>query len=199
MRQLPINERVRANQVRVIAEDGAQLGLMNPAEGLRLARERGLDLVCVSPEAKPPVCRILDFNKFRYEEARRERKGKKKHHVSKLKEVKFRPRIGEHDYQVKLNHLRRFLVRGDKTKVTLVYRGRELAHRELGTRVLSRLTEDLKLVSKVERTPFMEGRFLTTVFSPDRDGITRFLRQQQQSASQKGQSATVSKGATTGS
>lgn len=177
MRQLLVNERIRINQVRVIDDQGAQLGVMSPAEGMRIARERGLDLVCVSPTTMPPVCRILDFNKFRYEEERREREGKKKHHASKLKEVKFRPRIEEHDYRVKLNNLRRFLARGDKTKVTLVYRGREMAHKELGTRVLDRVVADLKAIGKMERTPLMEGRFLTLVLSPDRDGLKRAARQ----------------------
>lgn len=173
MRQLLINDRIRINQVRVIGADGAQLGVMPPADGIRLAREKGLDLVCVSPQTTPPVCRIMDFNRFRYEEERHEREGKKKHHISKLKEVKFRPRIEAHDYRVKLGNLKRFLIRGDKTKVTLVYRGRELAHKELGTRVLNRLVEDLRTYGKVERDPLLEGRFMTMVFSPDREGIRR--------------------------
>ena len=177
MRQLLVNERIRINQVLVIDEDDTQLGAMNPMDGVRLARERGLDLVCVSPEARPPVCRIMDFNKFRYQEDRREREGKKKHHISKLKEVKFRPRIEEHDYRVKLGNLKRFLSRGDKAKVTLVYRGREMRHKELGTRVLDRIVEDLKLIGKMERTPLMEGRFLTLVLSPDRDGLRRVAKQ----------------------
>ena len=177
MRQLLVNERIRINKVRVIGEDGAQLGVMSPAEGIQLAREKGFDLVCVSPQTTPPVCRIMDFPRFRYEEERREREGKKKHHVSKLKEVKFRPRIEEHDYQVKLNMLKRFLIRGDKSKVTLVYRGRELAHKELGTRVLARIVVDLKTIGKVERQPFLEGRFMTMVFTPDRDGIRRVAKQ----------------------
>ncbi len=177
MRQLYVNERIRANQVRVIAEDGAQLGVLQPAEALRMARERGLDLVCVSPQTIPPVCRIMDFNKFRYDEERREREGKKKHHIAKLKEVKFKPRIEQHDYEVKLGMLKRFLTRGDKAKVTMVYRGREMAHKELGQRIVNRLIEDLKHIAKVERTPFMEGRFMTTILSPDRDGIKRLEKQ----------------------
>ena len=173
MRQLRVNERIRISQVRVIGADGAQLGVMAPADALRLAREQGLDLVEVAPQTAPPVCRILDFNKFRYDEARREREAKRKHHVTKLKEVKFKPRIGEHDYQVKLNMLKRFLLRGDQAKVTMVYRGREMAHTELGRRILDRLTEDLKPLSKVERTPMLDGRFLTMVFGSDRDKIRR--------------------------
>jgi len=179
VKQLRVNERIRISQVRVIGEDGAQLGVMAPADAIRLARERGLDLVEVAPQTTPPVCRIMDFNKFQYEEDRREREAKKKHHVTKLKEVKFKPHIEEHDYQVKLNMLKRFLMRGDQAKVTMVYRGRELAHTELGRRILSRLVEDLKVISKVERTPVLDGRFLTMVIGPDREKVKRLSKQLQ--------------------
>lgn len=179
MKQLRVNERIRISQVRVIGDDGAQLGVMNPTDALRLARERGLDLVEVAPQVNPPVCRIMDFNKFRYEETRREREAKKKHHITRLKEVKFKPHIEEHDYQVKLNMLKRFLMRGDQAKVTMVYRGREMAHTEVGRRILERLVEDLRVVSKVERSPALDGRFLTMIFGPDRDKIKRLVKQQQ--------------------
>ena len=180
MRQLRVNERIRIAQVRVIGDEGAQLGVMAPSDALRLARERGLDLVEVAPQTSPPVCRIMDFNKFRYEEQRREREAKKKHHVAKLKEVKFKPRIEAHDYQVKLRRLKTFLMRGDQAKVTMVYRGRELAHVELGRRILDRLVEDLKSISKVERTPMLDGRFMTMVFGPDREKIRRVEQQARQ-------------------
>ena len=172
-----MNERIRISQARVIAADGAQLGVMNPVDALKMAREQGLDLVEVAPQTTPPVCRIMDFNKFRYEEQRREREAKKKHHVAKLKEVKFKPHIEEHDYRVKLDRLKRFLMRGDQAKVTMVYRGRELAHTELGRRILDRLIEDLKALSRVERTPMLDGRFMTMVFGPDRDKIKQLERQ----------------------
>ena len=171
-----MNERIRIAQVRVIGDDGAQLGVMAPTDALRLAREKGLDLVEVAPQTNPPVCRIMDFNKFRYDEQRREREAKKKRHIAKLKEVKFKPRIEEHDYQVKLRKLRDFLMRGDQAKVTMVYRGRELAHVELGRRILDRLIEDLKLMSKVERNPLLDGRFMTMVFGPDREKIKQLER-----------------------
>ena len=189
MRQLRINERIRIAQARVIGEDGAQLGIMAPADAIKLAREKGLDLVEVAPQTAPPVCRIMDFNKFRYEEQRRERDAKKKHHIAKLKEVKFKPHIEQHDYQVKLNMLKRFLHRGDQAKVTMVYRGRELAHTELGRRILERLIDDLKSISKVERTPTLDGRFMTMVVGPDRDKIKRLeqqIRQQQRVAERAG-------------
>lgn len=185
MRQLRVNERIRVAQVRVIGDDGAQLGVMAPSDALRLAHERGFDLVEVAPQTNPPVCRIMDFNQFRYAEQRREREAKKKHHVAKLKEVKFKPRIEEHDYQVKLAMLKRFLLRGDQAKVTMVYRGREMAHTELGRRILERLTKDLAAISKVERNPMLDGRFMTMVFGSDRDKIRRMERQaarQQQAA-----------------
>ena len=187
MRQLRINERIRISQVRVIAADGAQLGVMNPVDATKLAREQGLDLVEVAPQVNPPVCRIMDFNKFRYEEQRREREAKKKHHVAKLKEVKFKPHIEEHDYKVKLDMLKRFLIRGDQAKVTMVYRGRELAHTELGRKILDRLIDDLKALSRVERNPALDGRFMTMVIGPDRDKIKAIERQQarQQKSAEK--------------
>ena len=176
MKQLRVNERIRISQVRVIGEDGAQLGVMAPPDALRLAKEKGLDLVGVAPQTSPPVCRIMDFNKFRYDEQRREREAKKKHHIAKLKEVKFKPHIEEHDYQVKLGMLKRFLMRGDQAKVTMVYRGRELAHTELGRRILDRLVEDLKSISKVERSPMLDGRFMTMVFGSDREKVKQLER-----------------------
>ena len=177
-------------QVRVIGADGTQLGVMNPTDAIRIAREQELDLVEVAPLVSPPVCRIMDFNKFRYEEQRREREAKKKHHIAKLKEVKFKPHIEAHDYQVKLNMLKRFLMRGDQAKVTMVYRGREMAHTELGRRILDRLVEDLKMISKVERTPSLEGRFMTMVFGPDREKIKRL---EQQLARQRSQTERAAK------
>ena len=177
MKQLRVNERIRINQVRVIGADGAQLGVMAPADAIRIAREQGLDVVEVAPQVSPPVCRIMDFNKFRYDEQRREREAKKKHHVAKLKEVKFKPHIDVHDYQVKLGMLKRFLMRGDQAKVTMVYRGRELAHTELGRKILDRLVDDLRPISKVERTPMLDGRFMTMVFGPDREKIRAIERQ----------------------
>jgi translation initiation factor IF-3 len=177
VKQLRVNERIRISQVRVIGADGSQLGVMSPIDATRIAKEQGLDLVEVAPLVAPPVCRILDYNKFRYDEQRRDREAKKKHHVAKLKEVKFKPRIEEHDYQVKLGMLKRFLMRGDQAKVTMVYRGREMTHTELGRRILDRLVGDLQSVSKVERTPILDGRFMTMVFGPDRDKIKRLERE----------------------
>ena len=175
-----VNERIRASTIRVIGEEGAQLGVMSPQEALRIAREQGLDLVEVAPTANPPVCRIMDFNKFRYEQAKREREAKRKHHAAKLKEMKFKPHIEAHDYQVKLQKLKRFLTRGDKAKVTMVFRGRELGHLELGRRVLDRLTVDLESIGRIEHEPVLEGRFMTMVFAPDRAALKRANKSQAQ-------------------
>ncbi|MBI3323948.1 MAG: translation initiation factor IF-3 [Candidatus Omnitrophica bacterium] len=172
-KQLRINERIRISQIRVIAEDGSQLGVMTPQDALRLAREQGFDLVEVAPLATPPVCRIMDFNKFKYDLDKKERQAKKKHHIAKLKELKFKPHIEEHDYQVKLRKVKQFLSQGDKVKVTMVFRGRELTHVELGRRILDRLKTDLGAVGKVERDPSLEGRFMTMIFMPDQVGLKR--------------------------
>ncbi len=163
-------------QIRVIAEDGAQLGVMTPPDALKMARERGFDLVEVAPQAAPPVCRFLDFNKFRYEMQRREREARKKHHIAKFKEIKFKPRIEENDYHVKLQQLKRFLGRGDKVKVTMVFRGREMAHTELGRRVLEHLVSDLASVGKIEKVPMLEGRFMTMVFNSDHTALKQASR-----------------------
>lgn len=162
----------------MIDADGAQLGIMNPLDATKLAREQGFDLVEVSPQATPPVCRIMDFNKFKYDQTKREREAKRKHHIARLKEMKFKPHIEEHDYHVKLNQLKRFLMRGDKAKVTLMFRGREMTHVELGQRVFARLKQDISDVGRVEREPILEGRFLTMVLMPDAALIKKLQRQQ---------------------
>ena len=193
-----MNERIRIAQVRVIGAGGEQLGVMNPQDALRLAREQSLDLVEVAPQTSPPVCRIMDFNKFRYEQARREREARKKHRMAKLKEMKFKPHIGEHDYHVKLQQLKRFLGRGDKAKVTMVFRGRELSHTELGRRVLNRLVTDLTGVGRVERDPILEGRCMTMIFSPDHMALKRSSKSQSPQASSSTRQASSADEASSG-
>ena len=178
----------------MIAEDGAQLGVMSPQEALRMARERGYDLVEVAPQASPPVCRIMDFNKFRYDQAKREREAKKKRHLARFKELKFKPHIEAHDYQVKLQQLKRFLLRGDKVKVTVVFRGRELGHLDLGRRILERLRQDLQSIVRIERNLLIEGRFMTMVFSADPAAIKRADKEAARAAQAK--RATASSGKT---
>ncbi len=161
-----MNERIRSREVRVIGDTGEQLGVLPVFEGVRLARERGLDLVEVAPQSVPPVCRIMDFSKFKYELSKREREAKKRQHIMHLKEIKFKPHIDEHDYQVKVSAVRKFLERGDKTKITMVFRGREMAHMDLGRRVIDRIMKDLSDISAVEKNPMVEGRFMTMVMNP---------------------------------
>lgn len=161
-----MNEGIRISQIRLIGEEGRQLGVVAPQEGLKLAREAGLDLVEVAPEAKPPVCRIMDYTKYRYDQARKNREAKKKQRVVHLKEIRIKPNIEEHDYQVKLRHAREFLEKKDKVKVVLRFKGREITHKELGSRLLERLIEDVKDMAETEKPPVSEGRSVTMVLVP---------------------------------
>jgi translation initiation factor IF-3 len=157
---------IRAREVRVIGQEGAQLGVLAIQDALRLAEEQGLDLVEVAPEAKPPVCRIMDYGKYRYQQSKRLQQAKKKQKVISVKEIKLRPKTEEHDYQFKTQHVRRFLQDGHKTKVTVVFRGREIAHAELGRRMLERVVTDMEDIGTVEQMPQQEGRNMTMVLSP---------------------------------
>ena len=163
-----INERIRVPQVRVIAEDGEQLGIMNTREAVQLARGKGLDLVEVAATADPPVCRIIDYGKFTYEQKKKASEAKKKQVVITVKEVKFRPGTDEHDYRFKMRHARQWLEDGDKVKATIFFRGREITHRELGAELLARLEQDLADVGEVEQRPRMEGNQMFLVFTPKR-------------------------------
>lgn len=157
---------IRISPVRVIAEDGAQLGVLPIDEALAAAQERGLDLVEVAPLARPPVVKIMDYGKYKFEQAKAARAAKKKQHVIVLKEVKFRPGIDEHDYAFKTRHAREFLQDGNKVKVTMMYRGRQMAHPELGREVLERVATELKDISKIEQEARLEGRNLSMVLGP---------------------------------
>lgn len=150
----------------VIGAEGEQLGVMAPEEGLKLAQQAGLDLVEVAPMAKPPVCRIMDFSKYKYEQEKKEKEAKKKQHAIHIKEIRLKPKIGDHDYQVKVGFVKKFLERGDKVKVTLIFRGREMAHPELGTRVLERLKADIAEVAQIEKPPLREGRAIIMIVGP---------------------------------
>ncbi len=136
------------------------------AEAVRAAEESGLDLVEVAADAKPPVCRIIDYGKYRYEQSKREKEARKKHRTQELKEIKLRPKIDEHDYQTKLKHLAKFLAKGDKIRVTIMFRGREMAHVDLGRKILDRVVHDLEKVAKVEQGPRQEGRNLVIMLNP---------------------------------
>lgn len=153
-------------EVRVIDSEGEQLGIMAIADAIAAAEEVGLDLVEVSPTAKPPVCKILDYGKFKYEQQKKKNEAKKKQKTIELKEIKFRPNIDQHDYDVKMKSMHKFIDEGDKVKVTLRFRGRELAHQELGLEVLNRVKEDMAEKAKVEQNPNMEGRQMVMVLAP---------------------------------
>ncbi len=161
-----INERIRAREVRVIDDTGQQLGILPPFEALKIARERGLDLVEVSPNAVPPVCRIQDYGKFLYEKDKSERAARKKQKVITIKEVKFSVTVDEHDYQTKKNQAVRFLNEGDKVKASLRFKGRQMAHRELGYAIINRLIQDIGDAGSVEFMPRMEGTTLHAILAP---------------------------------
>ena len=153
-------------QVRVIGEDGEQLGVLDTSEGLKLAKEKSLDLVEVAPNAAPPVCRVMDFSKYKYDQEKKERLARKKQKVVHLKEIKLKPNIEEHDYQTKLHHLKRFLKRGDKTKISLRFRGREMTHVDIGRNLMSRLMKDLSELAEAEKLPTLEGKLMIMIMAP---------------------------------
>lgn len=166
-RDLPqINERIRFPEIRVIDPDGAQLGILSPAEALRIAEEKELDLVLVSETAKPPVCRIMDYGKYKFEQEKRAREAKKKQHTADVKEVKMRYKIDDHDYNVRVNQAQRFLKSGDKVKATVNFRGREIQHANLAEVLLKRMATDLEAVAEVQQAPKREGRNMMMMLSP---------------------------------
>ena len=167
------NERIRAREVRVIDDKGEQLGIMAPFDALKIARERGLDLVEVSPTAVPPVCRIQDYGKFLYEKDKSERAARKKQKVIVVKEVKFSVTVDEHDYQTKKNQAVRFLTEGDKVKASLRFKGRQMAHRELGYNIINRLIQDIGDAGTVEFMPRMEGTTLHAILAPGKKELPR--------------------------
>jgi translation initiation factor IF-3 len=161
-----INEAIRAREVRLIGVDGSQLGIKPLKEALKIAQELNLDLVNVAPQAKPPVCRIMDYGKFRYEQSKREKEARKNQKQVQIKEVRLSPSIEENDIQTKLRNVRRFLEKGDKVKLTIRFRGREITHQELGRRVLDRMAEEVKDISEIERQPKLEGRQMIMILAP---------------------------------
>ncbi len=158
-------------QVRVIADDGTQLGIMTTGDALMLARERGVDLIEVSPNAVPPVCRLDDYGRLRYEQNKKDREARRKAHSMELREVKLRPKIEDHDYQVKVHTAERLLFNGDKVKVTIMFRGREIAYAQQGRKLLERMATDTARFATVEREPRLEGRNMFMILSPRQDVI----------------------------
>jgi translation initiation factor IF-3 len=161
-----VNERIRIPQVRVIGDDGSQIGILTTREAIAMAQAKGLDLVEVAPTARPPVCKIMDYGKYKYETSRAAKAAKKKQHQMQLKEVKMRPKIEDHDYDFKLKHARTFLEQRDKVKFTVTFRGREMAHQELGYKIIEQVLIDLADVAVVEQSPRAEGRTVSLVLSP---------------------------------
>jgi len=165
-RELRVNNRIRIKEVRLIGPDGEQMGIVSTKDAMQKAQEVGLDLVEVAPSGIPPVCRIMDYSKFKYDQEKKEREARRHQKIMHLKEIKIKPHIEEHDYQVKLHHLKRFLERGDKAQITMVFRGREMKHIDIGRKVLDRVVSDLLEVGEVENGPKREGRNIIVNFVP---------------------------------
>ncbi len=161
-----VNEKIRVPKVRAVDADGQQLGILDTKEALRMAEEKGLDLVMVSDKADPPVCRIIDYGKYLFEQKKKAQESKKRQHNAEVKEVKMRYKIEEHDYNVRLSHAKRFLESGDKVKATIMFRGREIQHSNLAEELLQRMAKDLKDLAEVQQTPKREGRSMMMLFSP---------------------------------
>ena len=161
-----VNQRIRANQVRLIGNDGEQLGVFDPREALKMAQEQGYDLVEIAAKSDPPVCKIMDYGRFLYEQNKKQHQARKHQKGHKLKEVKFRPRTDQHDYNFKKKHAIRFLEDGDKVKAIIMFRGREMAHRDIGYAKLEKLVEDVAEYGEPEKRPSMEGRWLHVIIAP---------------------------------
>jgi translation initiation factor IF-3 len=164
-----INEEIRVREVRLVDTEGGQLGIMPIRDALKIADENQLDLVEIAPQAKPPVCRIMDFGKYKYEQSKKEKETRKKQKVIEVKEIKMRPNIEDHDFQVKVKNAERFLKEGDKVKASIIFRGREIVHTQLGRQLLVRLAEEIKELGMVERQPKLEGKNMIMIISPLQD------------------------------
>jgi translation initiation factor IF-3 len=170
--ELRVNDRIRVPQVRVVGADGEQVGIIDTRAALDMAADLDLDLVEVAGQADPPVCRIMDYGKYKYEQDQRQKEARKKQSLIIVKEMKMRPKIDPHDYATKKGHVVRFLRQGAKVKVTIMFRGREMAHQELGRRLLDRLSEELNEIAKMDAYPKVDGRNMTMVLSPLKEAIT---------------------------
>ena len=161
-----INDRIRNPEIRLIGADGENVGLVTPAVAMQMAEDAGLDLVEISPNAEPPVCKIMDFGKFKFEQQKREAEARRKQKVIEIKEIKFRPGTDTHDYEVKMRSVLKFLGEGDKVKITLRFRGREMAHQDLGLELLNRVAADVETAGKIESMPKLEGRQMVMMIGP---------------------------------
>jgi translation initiation factor IF-3 len=165
-----INERIRVPEVRLIGDDGTQVGVVKTDEALRMARDRDLDLVEVAPDARPPVTRILDYSKYKYEQEQKQKQARKHQQQITVREIKFRPKIAQHDYDTKKGHVERFLRNQDKVKITIMFRGREVTHPERGEMILTRLADELAELAVVEQRPIQDGRNMTMMLAPAKAG-----------------------------
>jgi translation initiation factor IF-3 len=192
-----VNRAIRVPEVRVVNDDGQQLGIMPTDAARDIAGRLGLDLVEISPGSDPPVCKIMDYGRYKYEQQKKSAQTKKSQHQSQLKEIKLRPHIDEHDLEFKLKNARRFLFDGDKVKATVMFRGREIVHTAIGRQLLERVTEALAAFAKPETAPQMEGRMLSTIFAPERHAIEKIKRQEAEKARREAaaESATAEEGA----
>ncbi|HTU28393.1 MAG TPA: translation initiation factor IF-3 [Solirubrobacteraceae bacterium] len=166
--QTRTNERIRVPEVRLVGEDGKQIGVIKTSEALAYAQERDLDLVEVAPDARPPVCRVLDYSKYKYEQAQKQKQARKHQQQITIREIKFRPKIAQNDYDTKKGHVRRFLLGKDRVKVTIMFRGREVTHPERGTALLEKLAEELSEIGVVEQRPIQDGRNMTMMLAPSK-------------------------------
>jgi len=167
-KELRVNEKITSKEVRVINHEGKQIGILTLTEALKTAQEEGYDLVEVSPNTSPPVCRIMDYGRFKYQQSKKLHQSKKKHvqSITHIKEIKIRPATEEHDFQFKMRHIKKFLSNGNKTKVSLIFRGREITHPELGKEILDRIIEEIKDMGVVEQPPKLEGKNMTILLIP---------------------------------
>jgi translation initiation factor IF-3 len=163
-----INDRIRVPEVRLVGEDGKQIGVVKTAEALSYAQERDLDLVEVAPDARSPVCRVLDYSKYKYEQAQKQKQARKHQQQITIREIKFRPKIAQNDYDTKKGHVRRFLLGKDRVKVTIMFRGREVTHPERGTALLEKLADELSQIAAVEQRPIQDGRNMTMMLAPSK-------------------------------
>jgi translation initiation factor IF-3 len=174
-----INHEIRVSRVRVISNEGEALGILPIGDALTRANAAGFDLVEISPNAEPPVCKIMDYGKFKYEKSKKLKEAKKKQHVMHLKEIKLHPKTDEHDFSFKMEHARNFLLKGDRVKITIVFRGREITHIEFGSRMMEKAVKTIIDLSTMEMNPKMEGRNLISIFVPDKLKVKDFLRKQE--------------------
>ncbi len=191
-----INERIRVPEVRLIGEDGQQIGVLKTPEALRYAQDRDLDLVEVAPEARPPVCRVLDYSKYKYEQAQKIKQARKHQQQITVREIKFRPKIAQHDYDTKKGHVQRFLKHKDKVKITIMFRGREVTHPERGVAILDKLALELAELAVVEQRPLQDGRNMTMLLAPSKAVLTGQLEKDGEAPAADGE-ATVDGAAVT--